>query len=310
MRLNLKTAVPIIIALAVITPFIIFNFRPPVLIVTEQSFIELYGKERIDKESFSASLSMFRPVKTVVVANDVGDDVVPFAVTEASIKPYCVLFPVRFAQSARLYRELTPNIPVVLLEGRCAEDENPAENILGEDKSGYFIYKTDIDDDFYRTGLVITAIKQKKVKKGENSAVDEGKKSRIIVFLDQNMDKMRDVFLRSLYDRGDLLETYFFNYYTQNLEMPDLFCVVLAGLGFEFLDKKADVPVIAFTWLDPSLLPLDVILAVNDSPWAQVRQAVKMVGAGVEKGLIKSEFLVLDRKKFDRKVIAIIKKNS
>jgi hypothetical protein len=42
---------------------------------------------------------------------------------------------------------------------------------------------------------------------------------------------------------------------------------------------------------------------------AQVRRAVKMVGSGVKRGSIKSEFRVLNKAKFSKKVIAIIKKN-
>jgi len=304
-----KTAIAAIIVLAVISPLFLINIRSPVLIVTEQSFLELYGHERAQKEAFSVSFALFRPVKTVTIANDAGEDIVPFAVTEVSIKPYCVIFPLRFAQSARLYKELTPNIPVVVLEGRCIEDESPAENILGVDKSEYFIFKTDINDDFYRTGLAVTAIKPKKVKKDVNNAPDEGKKGKIIVFLDYNLNPMKDVFLRGLYDRGALSETHFYNYYSQYSEMPDISCVVLAGLGSEFLEKKTDVPAVSFTWINPSLLPIDVAMLVNDSPLAQARQAVKMVKNGVKRGRIKSEFIVLNMKKFDRKVIAIIKKN-
>jgi len=308
-KLSRKTAIAAIIVLAVISLLFIFNIRSPVLIVTEQSFIELYGQERAQKEAFSTSFALLRPVKTVVVANDAGEDIVPFAVTEASIRPYCVIFPLRFVQSARLYKGLAPNIPVVVLEGRYIEDENPAENILGADKSEYFIFKTDVNDDFYRAGLAVTTVKPKRSKKNENSAPDEGKKGKIIVFMENNLNPMKDVFLRGLYDRGNLLETHFYNYYYQYMETTDISCVVMAGAGSEFMDKKTDIPIISFTWINPSLLPFDVAMIVNDSPLAQTRQAVKMVKKGVKNGLIKSEFIVLNRKKFDRKVIAIIKKN-
>jgi len=298
----------VIIALLAVTPLFILNIRPPVLIVTEQSFIELYGKERIKDEAFFSSLALFRPVKTVAVANDAGDDIVPFAIAEKSIKPYCVLFPLRFTNSARLYRELNPDIPVVLLEGRSPENENKAETILGEDKSEYFIYKTDINDDFYRAGLVIAALNPPQNQKDDNSITEEVKNDKIIVFLDRNLTPMKDVFLRGLYDSGILLETQFFNTFSQYSEQSSLFCVVLAGIGAEFLDKKAGVPVISFTWLNPTMLPEDVVMVINDSPWAQARQAFKMVSAGEKSGLIKSEFLILDRKKFGKDVIALIRK--
>jgi len=309
MRLNPKMTVAAIIVLTVIIPPFVFCFRSPVLIVMEKSFIDLYGKKRMDKEAFLSSLALFRPIKKVAVANDAGDDVVPFAVAEVSIKPNCVLFPLRFAKAARLYREMSPNIPVVILEGRYLEDENPAENALGAEKSEYFVYKTDISDDFYRIGLAVSAIKPNLGKKEENSDLNEEIKGKIIVFIEQKLTKMKDIFLRGLYDRGELLETHFYNSFSQYYDMSELFCVVMAGAGYEFLDKKTGVPVVLYTWLNPSLLPFDAAMVVNDSPFAQARQAVKMVKSGEKTGLIKSEFLVLDKNKFNGKVIAIIKKN-
>jgi len=304
-----KTVIIAVIAAAFVIPSVIFCLRSPVLIVTELSFTEIYGKERLQNESFFVSLALFRPVKLVVVANDAGEDVVPFAITQASIKPYCVLFPLRFAGSARLYKNLGLNVPIVVLEGRCLEEENPAESILGGENSDYFIFKTDINDDFYRIGLVVTAIKPKIVKKQEESTGEDDKKGKVIVFLDYKLDKMKDVFLHGLYDRGELYETHFFNSFSQYMGFTDLHCVVMAGVGAEFLEKKAEFPVLMFTWLDPVLLPFDVVMTVNDSPLAQVRRAVKMVGSGVKRGAIKSEFRVLNKAKFSKKVIAIIKKN-
>jgi len=309
LELNKKTITAAIIVFAVIVTLFIFYVRPPVLIVTEQSFIELYGKERAYNEAFSSSLAMFRPVKIVTVANDAGEDVVPFAVSSAAIRPFCVIFPLRFVKSAILYKELAPNIPIVVLEGRYLEEESPSEGVLGAGKSDYFVFKTDINDDFYRIGLAVTAIKLKPAQKNEDFIPDEKKKDKVVIFIERKLNQMKDVFLRGLYDRGELFETIFFNSYSQYLELPNLSCVVLAGVGADFMDRKADVPVISFTWINPALLPFDVVMIVNDSPLAQARQAVKMVKTGVKNGLIKSEFRVLDRAKFDRKVIAIINKN-
>jgi hypothetical protein len=309
LELNRQTILAAIIVLAVIVTLFIFYIRPPVLIVTEQSFIELYGKERMYNEAFSSALAMFRPLKIVAVANEAGDDVVPFAVSSASIKPFCVIFPLRFVKSAILYKELAPNIPIVVLEGRYPEEEDPLENVFGAARLDYFIFRTDINDDFYRIGLAVTAINLKPSEKNEFFIPDEKKKGKVAVFIDRKLNHMKDVFLRGLYDRGELFETLFFNSYSQHLEFPDLSCAVLAGAGSDFLDRKADVPVISVTWINPELLPFDVVMIVNDSPLAQAGQVVKMVKTGVKNGLIKSEFRVLDRAKFDRKVIAIIKKN-
>jgi len=303
-----KIIITLSITLAVLTPVVIFNIRAPVLIVTEQAFIELYGKKRLQKEAFYSSVALFRPVKTVTLANDAGDDVVPFAVAEVSVKPYCVLFPLRFVKTVQLYKDLNPQIPVVVLEGRYPENDNPAERTLGANKTDFFIYKTNISDDFYRLGLVISTLKPVIVPKKDDSAPETEENRKIAVFFDYNMSQMKDIFLKGLYDSGNLYETRFYNYFSQNTNLSDLSCVILAGLGYEYLEKKTGAPVVCFTWIDPFLLPSDVVLVVNDSPWAQVKQAVKMVEAGEKTGFISSEFRILNSKKFDKGVISLIKK--
>jgi len=301
-------AASLALVLAALVALTIYSTRPPVLIVTEQSFIELYGRKRLRNETLFSSFILFRPVKTVTIANEADDDIVPFAVAGISKKPYCVLFPLRFVQSAQLYRKKNPNIPVVVLEGRYPESENPSEKILGENKSEYFIYKTDINNDFYNLGLAVSALKPKEELKNDDSTFENEKNDKIIFFIDHNLTQMKEIFLKGLYDRGILIETQFFNSFSQYSETSDLSCIILAGIGFEYLEKKTGVPVFSFTWVDPSLLPSDVVMIINDSPWAQARQAVRMVGAGEKSGFIKSEFMVLNKKKFDKNVIAFIKK--
>jgi hypothetical protein len=262
-----------------------------VLIVTEESFIGLYGENRLKKEASRSSFALFRPIKTVTVANDAGEDVVPFAVSALSSKPFCVLFPLRFAHSAKLYHEENPQIPVVLLEGMFTESEYPSASYLGSDISGYFIYKTDISADFYRAGRVAAAF-------------DNAENGRFVVFLQPSIRNLaKEAFQRALNDIGNQRETLFFTSFSQYSEISDIFCVVLAGNGTEYLEKKTGVPVIFFTWLDPSLMPSDVFLTVNDSPWAQVDQAVKLVKTGETRGLIRSNFQTIDRKKINRRLL-------
>jgi len=122
-------------------PFIIFLFRSPILVVTDLSFAQLYGVSRVRKEAAGASFSLYRRVKTVAVAEDAGADIVQIAISEASSRPYCVIIPLRFAQAARLYREKTPLVPVVLLEGRFSEGSNPAEFAIGSSTATIFCIK-------------------------------------------------------------------------------------------------------------------------------------------------------------------------
>ena len=288
-----KLAILIGLALAVITPLIIFHARAPVLIVTEQSFIPLYGEARIKREILISSIILFRQIRPVVVADDAGFDIVPFAIAEVSSKPYCVLFPLRFIRAARLYRETNPGIPVVLLEGRHSADNSLYA--IGGNPNDYFIYGTDIDNDFYRAGTAAAALNM-------------DKNGKIAVFIDYSIDtSAREAFERAVNSNRPAPETLFFTSFSQFSEISDLSCVVLAGAGIEYLEKNEGIPVIFLSWIDPLMIPVDVILVINDAPWVQAVQAVRMAERSMEQGRIQSKFTIINDKNIDRKTLRFLK---
>jgi len=280
--------------------FIIFNSRSPVIIVTEQSFVGLYGENRIRTESLRISLTLLRPVKTVIVANDAGDDIVPFAITEVSSGPFCVLFPLRFARSARYYREQNPEIDVIVLEGRYPADSNPTAGILqGSSQDDYFIYKTDISSEFFLAGMAAAALA------GET----EG---NIAVFLESRQNSFfgvqaREAFLEGVNSSENSLKTSFFTSFSEYSDSLEPSCVVLIGSGSEFLDKKAEIPVILFSWVNPSYVPADVVIIVDDSPWAQAVRAVELAASGTTKGEIRSKIHFLDKKRVNKEFLRFIR---
>ncbi|MCL2441028.1 MAG: hypothetical protein FWD14_04760 [Treponema sp.] len=279
--------------LAVCLPLIIFSFRSPVLIVVEESFIRLYGDERLKKDAFKTSLAIFRPIKTVNIANDAGDDIIPYAVMEVSSRPFCVIFPVRFSRSASMYREKNNKTSIVILTGRETQTEEP------EAFNGFYVYRTDIDADFYRAGRA--------------AAIFAGEKGNIAVFIDSNQNlligaQIRDSFLRGARQQNAAGQISFF---TDFPDFPDDFdpsCVVLAGSGIDFLDRKAGIPVILFSWLNPSAAPLDIVLIIDDSPLTQVSPVAGMVFSGISEGQIRSKFTVLNPKEIDKEVLRKINK--
>ena len=290
MRIKLKkTAMAAGIGLAVVIPLLVFLAHSPVLVVTDHSFVLLYGASKIRAEAFRSSLVLFRLVKSVIVADDVGEDIVQFAIAEVSKRPFCVIFPLRFAQAARLYREQNPQVPVVLLEGRYAEGANPAASALGGgNMEDYFLYKTDITADFYLAALAAAVL-------------DGEKNGRIAVFLESHLQvQAREAFLKALNDIKKPLQTSFFTSFSQFSGISDLSCVVLAGVGADYLDKYPGVPVIFFTWINPSLLPVDVVMVFDDSPWVQSVQAARMVAARMVKGQIHSGREILRGRDIDK----------
>jgi len=280
-----------VFVLAAAVLLLIFFSRSPVLIVTDQSSVLLYGASRSRWEMIRSSLVLFRRVRAVAVVDDAGDDILQFAIADVSEKPFCVLFPLRFARAMRFYREQNPEIPVVLLEGRYPEWANPAFYAIGDIMDDFFIFKTDIACDFYFAGLAAAAL-------------DNGKNGKIAVFLESSFQtEAQEAFLRALNDLEKQLETTFFTSFAQYLEMPDISCVVIAGAGVDFFENSSGIPVIFFTWLDPPLIPVDVAMVFNDSPWTQTVDAVRMVSSRMATGLIPSKREILPTNGVDRNIL-------
>jgi hypothetical protein len=223
-------------------------------------------------------------------------DMVHIAVSEVSSRPYCVLFPLRYARAARNYREQNPQIPVVILEGRYPDGDNPVFSSIGINKDDYFVYKTDFDDEFYKAGLVAAAL-------------DNGKNGKIVVFMPSNIQtQARTVFLQAIGSLNNPLDTRFFTSFSQFSEIPDISCIILAGEGSDYFEKSLKVPVVFFTWNNPVYIPSDVVLLVNDSPWIQAVRAVRMVSSGMAQGKIRSKYIVLKRENIDTELLRKILK--
>jgi hypothetical protein len=275
---------------------IIFLNRSPVLIVVDQSFLLLCGAPRVRTETRTSSLVLFRWVRTIAIADDAGDDIVQYAIAEVSAKPHCVIFPLRFAQAARIYREENQEIPVVILEGRHAQGTNPSAFAIGNNTDDFFIYKTDITADFHRAALAAIIL-------------DNDRNERIVILLESSIQRQgREVFLSVINELENPLQTSFFTSFSQLTSNEGLSSVVLAGIGAEYLDRYSNVPVIFFTWISPDFIPLDVILVFDDSPWAQVVPAVRMVDADMTNGQIPSKILVLPGNGIDKAVLRKLRK--
>jgi len=294
-KIKIITIITIFALVLMIPLYIVYLMRPPVLIITDLAFVSLYGEKRIKQEMQASSLALFRRVRMVSVADDASDDIVRIAVTDVSSEPYCVIFPLRFARSARIYREQNPGVPVVILEGR--HGNYLTNSVIGGNLNDYYIYKTDINTEFQKAGRAAAAL-------------NIGKNGKIAVFLDpQIYVQASDAFLLGKNSSENPLPALFFNDFSQFSEIPDLSCVVLAGSGAEFMEQNKEIPVIIFSWIDPFLLPDTTALLINDSSLAQVVEAVRMVEAGQKEGLLQSKFIDFDRNYIDRKILRKIYKS-
>jgi len=297
MKLRPKTVkIAASLAVLLLTILIVFLARSPVLVVNDLSFAGFYGKKRLRRETALSSFVLFRRVKPVTVADDAGDDIIQAAVQRASSSPLCVLFPLRFANVAGSYREKNPGVPVVLLEGRYTNEDNPAAFAISGNTEDYFIYKTDIYADYYRAGLAAAAI-------------DGEKNEKIAVFLEPNIQiQAKEAISIAQKDAGKPLQATFFIDYSQFSDNQGISCVIMSGNSVEYFEKYSDIPVIFFTWIDPELIPADVVLIFNDSPWIQAVSAVRMLQAGIKSGQIPSKILLAGKKGLGRGAVRKLRK--
>jgi hypothetical protein len=183
---------------------------------------------------------------------------------------------------------------VVLLEGR--QNTERFLSVLGDKSGDFFVYQTDIDSDFYRAGIAAAAF-------GMNG------NGKIAVFLEAPFQtQAKEAFLRGVNTMEKPPEALFFTSASQFNENSGISCAVLAGTGAEYFEKEIGVPVIFFTWADPLFLHKDVVLLVDDSPWAQCTQAVGMAVKQAENARIKSKFQLVNNKNISRETLRKIRK--
>ena len=140
-----KRYLPLLVVLLVVLAFGGALFiRSPVLIVTDASFSLLYGAERFRNKSFMTSLELCRRVIPVNVNESAVPNLVALAVDSVSRRPKAVLFPYRYIEGAKVYRESHPEVPVLVMGGR---------NTPTPGDTGLVFIGTDFALDLYRAGL-------------------------------------------------------------------------------------------------------------------------------------------------------------
>jgi len=251
----------IILLSIVITLLLIFGFalrvffnRPPLLIITDISFSQLYGPERLERETRRIAFSFFRQVIQVLVDEGAAPELVAIAAEEASGEPWAVIFPYRYVEGARRYREAMPEALVLVIGGSTS-------SALG----GFSAVFTDTRTDLYRAGMA--------------AALFTGEK-RPLFFSDGTLsNELREVFRQGLADNGSLSEPLFLNAASNYSSWAEIGCVVVAGPAAAFAEQNLDIPIILFSWIDPSLTPGTVKLVFDDSPLTQAVEAMRAMPA-------------------------------
>ena len=240
--------------------------RSPVLVVTDPSFIQLYGHFRLTLKGFMVSLELFRRVFHVTVAESAGPDLITLAVEGSSRSPRAVLFPYRYLEGARLYKESHTEVPVLVVVGRSLAPQSSRARLSANRNSSQtqsitFIY-TDAAQDLYRAGLCAVAL----------TAEAKG----VLFFSEETLsNECKEAFQEGLKAQGFIGNPVYLNTSAELASYSGIGCVVVAGPATKFIERDQKIPIILFSWLDPALTPRTVKLVFDDSPLALAVQALK-----------------------------------
>ena len=295
-----------IVCAVLATPYIVYIARSPVLIVTDAPFAALYGVKHLRQQRNSASFTLFRQVKPVRVADGVSPDVVIYAITEASSRPFCVLFARNQAMGALRFHEQFPEIPVVVLRGLVETPELPPPD-------GFLcIYAVDREVDLYRAGLfagILGKMKQEPALQAENQGASAAKS--YILWQERSADTAgRELFTRGVRENDPETHIVFVNSIAGAPDPKVVSCAVLTGAGAEYLEKNPRIPVVLFSWLDPLLTALEVAVQFDDSAWALAVPAARMAALRQAEGKIPSKPLIFPRKIADNNIFRMLKESA
>ena len=290
-RLRKKAGIGSLIALSalLLIGILAFSLRRPILLISDQRFQELYGAGRARKSHIAASLRLFRPIRVILAPETGGYDILLFALEEKLHNPYCVVFPYRFEQEARIFARDFQEIPLFLLAGN-------ARALASSD--GLRIVSTDTHADYYRAGAIAALF----------ATQNQGNTGEIVFFQDFSItSEDRDAFQQGLEDRGYQGNPLYINYQADYIPPETAACVVVRTGAERFLLEKSAVPVIIFSWIDPALTPDKIKAVFNDSPWAQLVPLLRKGIPQEDQSTLPSEVFIHSKRISDARLLRAIR---
>jgi len=239
----------------------VFFIRKPVVLITDNPFNQLYGEGRARFEKYALSIRLFRQVKTISIAEGAGPDLVAQAAESLSGRPLVVFFPYRYREGARRYLKDKPGAAAAVLGGRSRR-----EAAKGEEEPFWFY--TDTVADLYRAGILAGELALQDTEGGTAALYQSGLS-----------EEEKTAFRQGVKDQGwedNPLIT------SNNSELASRFlgkgiaCLVLLRKGDSRLFEDSG-SLVLFTWADPTLMPGKTAVIFDDSPWVQIKPALKFL---------------------------------
>jgi hypothetical protein len=309
-RIKLLITLTLLLAVFPVPALVFFN-RAPVLVVTDVPFVALYGEKRLRQQQIAVSITLFRLVKPVLVADGASPDILVFSITEAASRPFCVLFPRGQAQAASRYHVQFPEIPVALIGGVAPVSELPSPEDF------FCVYSTDRETDLYREGLLAGLLGSGGTRPGPAEKPDQLSDQKpdtqgVYAFWQDRYVQAaeRAFFSRWVEEEDTGAAVIFATYASQIPDAGKIACAVLTGAGAAYFDNNPTMPVILFSWMDPAFTASEVAVIFDDSPWAMAVPAARMALSGQVSGKIPSNPLILREKISDNNLFQILKKSA
>jgi hypothetical protein len=234
----------------------VFFNRLPVLIVTDSSFMAVYGSRRLSEIESRLSRKLFRRLIPVYVDENAGPDIVSFAVEDTFKNPFAVFFPHRYMGGAGYYKESHPDIPVYVVSGR---------NQSSTAKEAVYFVRTDVKTDLYRAGLC--------------AALLAGEESVILISNVTVPDENREAFSEGLLAQGYTGTPVYRNSSYNFSSGGDIGCAVIMGQAGEFFVKRPTTPVILLSWADPGIVTRSVKVIFDDSLYALAYKGYSLIAS-------------------------------
>lgn len=244
----------------------VFFVRRPIVIVSDQAFELLYGKERNGRMSALLSVRAFRPVRTAIVAADAAPASAADAAAEAAGARGAafVLFPERYDEGARVFaaraRERFSSTHVALI-GTSQSGAAPFDGVL-------------IQSDYAADGRAVAS-----------AVLDLASRLRgrgtVLFRLD---GPGRDAFIAGFQQAASVsaipLELVAADAAIR-IEADRVLCLVSSIWSADLeAHTQLGIPLVLITWLDRAFLPGGVIATVDDSPYALAYGAYRLASRG------------------------------
>jgi len=305
MTVPLKRAAETYIPLVSFTVFIfltscIFFGRSPVIFVSDQYFLSLYGEKRTSMDRLEASVRIARQVKLLYPAENSSNAAIAAGVESISNRPYAVFFLYAYNDAAKVYEkngknkgQKTGRIFVLL-------NKNP-ELMTGDENSSIVYVDNDKETDLYRAGRSAAVL----AKGGEADSAG----SKIVYVQDIPVsEKLREVFNKGLLDGSFNGDTgWVGNVGTADAEQTG--CFVFDGASVTAGQNQT--PVILFSWFSgENYLPDNVKVLFEDSPFYLIPEVLRAGDSEIRGNVIKipGKFIVFKDRIADKTAAGLLSK--